>query len=136
MPIKCIDQIAPPRDSAPPKCSMFLSLRDSAAYIPEASDKLAKAPKDATIYEVIIGVHGAKADLHLQKLWDRNITITTRLVDTVTTPMLLKTVGAGKVDPKLLITHRFALERIFDAYETFCNATESHALKVIIENTQ
>jgi len=50
-----------------------------------------------------IGVHGVKADLHLERLWSHNITITTRLVDTVTTPMLLKTVRSGKIDPKRLI---------------------------------
>ena len=80
-----------------------------------------------------IGVHGVKADLHLEKLWDRNIAITTRLVDTVTTPMLLKTVQSRKVDPKRLITHRFKLDKILDAYETFGHAAETHALKVVIE---
>ena len=80
-----------------------------------------------------IGVHGQKVDLHLERLWDRNISITTRLVDTVTIPMLLKTVGSRKIDPKLLITHRFRLDRIVDAYETFGNAAKTKALKVIIE---
>lgn len=80
-----------------------------------------------------IGVHGVKADLHLERLWDRNIAITTRLVDTVTTPMLLKTVQARKVDPGRLITHRFKLDDILDAYETFGRAADTHALKVIIE---
>jgi alcohol dehydrogenase len=80
-----------------------------------------------------IGVHGAKVDLHLEHLWDRNITITTRLVDTVSTPMLLNSVRSNKIDPKLLITHRFKFERILDAYETFANAAKTHALKVIIE---
>jgi alcohol dehydrogenase len=80
-----------------------------------------------------IGVHGVKADLHLEKLWSQNITITTRLVDTVTTPMLLKTVQSGKLDPKLLITHRFPLARILEAYETFGHAAETRALKVLIE---
>src|SRR5271163_2195259 len=60
-----------------------------------------------------IGVHGTKVDLHLEKLWDRNLTITTRLVDTVSTPMLLNSLRAHKIDPKLLITHRFKLDRIF-----------------------
>ena len=60
-----------------------------------------------------IGVHGVKADLHLERLWSHNITITTRLVDTVTTPMLLKTVQSGKIDPKRLITHRFKLDEQF-----------------------
>jgi len=79
-----------------------------------------------------VGVHGAKVDLHLEKLWAHNITITTRLVDTVTTPMLLKTVRANKIDPKRLITHRFALGDILDAYETFSKAASHNALKVLI----
>lgn len=79
-----------------------------------------------------VGVHGVKADLHLERLWSHNIAITTRLVDTVTTPMLLKTVRAGKIDPKDLITHRFHLNHILDAYDTFGRAAETHALKVII----
>lgn len=81
-----------------------------------------------------VGVHGVKADLHLEKMWSQNIAITTRLVDTVSTPMLLKTVRSGKIDPSKLITHRFKLEQILDAYETFENAAKTHALKVIIEN--
>ena len=80
-----------------------------------------------------IGVHGAKVDLHLERLWSQNITITTRLVDTVTTPMLLKTVQSKKIDPTLLITHRFKLDHIMDAYDTFARAATTHALKVIIE---
>ena len=78
-------------------------------------------------------MHGVKVDLHLENLWDRNITITTRLVDTVSTPMLLKVVAAGKIDPKLLITHRFKLDQILDAYETFGHAADTRALKVLIE---
>jgi alcohol dehydrogenase len=80
-----------------------------------------------------VGVHGTSVSLHLERLWDRNITITTRLVDTVSTPMLLKTVQSGKIDPKHLVTHRFKLDDIIGAYETFANAAESKALKVIIE---
>ena len=80
-----------------------------------------------------IGVHGVKADLHLERLWSHNITITTRLVDTVTTPMLLKTVRSGKIDPKRLITHHFKLDKILDAYDTFGRASSTRALKVLIE---
>lgn len=80
-----------------------------------------------------IGVHGKPAPLHLETLWSANITITTRLVDTVSTPMLLRTIGSGKVDPKQLITHHFPFERILDAYSTFGRAAETKALKVIIE---
>jgi alcohol dehydrogenase len=79
-----------------------------------------------------VGVHGQKVDLHLERLWSANITITTRLVDTVTTPMLLKTVEVRKVDPSRLITHRFKLEDILDAYDTLARAAETQALKVII----
>ena len=79
-----------------------------------------------------IGVHGTKVDLHLETLWSQNISITTRLVDTVTTPMLLKTVQAKKIDPRRLITHHFMLDGILDAYETFGHAADTRALKVIV----
>jgi len=80
-----------------------------------------------------VGVHGQKVALHLERLWDRNISITTRLVDTASTPMLLNILRSHKIDPKLLITHRFKLDKILDAYETFGNAAKTKALKVIIE---
>jgi len=79
-----------------------------------------------------IGVHGSKVDLHLERLWSQNIAITTRLVDTVTTPMLLKTVQSKKIDPARLITHRFTLDQVLEAYDTFARAAETRALKVII----
>ena len=81
-----------------------------------------------------IGVHGKPVQLNLDKLWSHNITLTTRLVDTVTTPMLLKTVMSGKLLPKQLITHRFALGDVVKAYSTFGNAMKERALKVIITN--
>jgi alcohol dehydrogenase len=80
-----------------------------------------------------IGVHGKPVELHLERLWSRNIAITTRLVDTVSTPMLLKTVVAGTIDPRQLITHRFPFERMLDAYDTFAHPAATGALKVIIE---
>ncbi len=80
-----------------------------------------------------IGVHGKSVDLHLEKLWSRNITITTRLVDTVTTPMLLKNVASGKLQPKKLITHTFKLDDIMKAYDTFGNAAKERALKVLMK---
>jgi len=81
-----------------------------------------------------IGVHGKSVTLHMETLWSRNITITTRLVDTVSTPMLFKTVQAKKLDPQKLITHRFKLADIVQAYETFGNAATEKALKVILTN--
>ncbi len=81
-----------------------------------------------------IGVHGKPVQLSLERLWSHNITLTTRLVDTETTPMLLKTVGSGRLKPKQLITHHFSLDKIGDAYSTFSNAAKESALKVIIAN--
>ena len=79
-----------------------------------------------------VGVHGKSVDLHLETLWSRNITITTRLVDTVTTPLLLKTVVSGRVDATQLITHHFDLDDILQAYDTFEHAAREKALKVIL----
>ena len=81
-----------------------------------------------------VGVHGVKADLHLERLWSHNMTITTRLVDTVSTPMLLKSVQSKRIDAKQLITHHFKLGDILQAYDTFANAADTKALKVIIES--
>ena len=81
-----------------------------------------------------VGVHGKSVNLHLETLWSKNITITTRLVDTVTTPMLLKTVVSKKLNPAKLITHRFALKDIEQAYDTFENAAKEKTLKVILSN--
>jgi alcohol dehydrogenase len=79
-----------------------------------------------------VGVHGKPVELHLERLWDRNISITTRLVDTVTTPMLLKVVRSGKLQPAQLVTHRFAMTDIMKAYDTFGNAAKEGALKVVL----
>jgi alcohol dehydrogenase len=81
-----------------------------------------------------IGVHGKSVSLHLEALWARNITITTRLVDTVTTPMLFKTVQSKKIQPSQLITHHFRLDQIIEAYAVFGNAAREKALKVILTN--
>lgn len=81
-----------------------------------------------------IGVHGKPVELHMETLWAQNITLTTRLVDTVTTPMLFKNVQSKKLNPTKLITHHFKLDQIIEAYETFGNAAKEQALKVILEN--
>ena len=81
-----------------------------------------------------IGVHGKSVTLHLETLWSRNITITTSLVDTVSTPLLLRTVQSGKIDPNQLITHHFKLDQIMEAYDVFSNAATEKALKVILTN--
>lgn len=67
---------------------------------------------------------------------DRNIAITTRLVDTAAIPMLLKLVASGKLQPAKLVTHRFALADMMKAYDTFGNAAKEHALKVILTSPE
>jgi alcohol dehydrogenase len=80
-----------------------------------------------------VGVHGAQVDLHLERLWSHNVTITTGLVDTSSIPLLLKTVRSGRIDARQLITHHFGLGDIAQAYDTFARAADTKALKVIIE---
>jgi alcohol dehydrogenase len=82
-----------------------------------------------------VGVHGKPVTLHLEQLWDRNIELATRLVDTVTLPMLLKVILSGKLQPRKLITHRFELRDIEKAYATFGNAAKEKALKVVLSNS-
>ena len=80
-----------------------------------------------------VGVHGHSATLHLETLWIKDITITTGLVDTSTTPRLLNLIAEGRLDPTPFATHRFALADTLDAYETFAAAAETNALKVVLE---
>src|SRR6187397_3040882 len=80
-----------------------------------------------------VGVHGHPATLHLEKLWIRDVMITTGLVDTTTTPKLLRLIEAGRLDPTPFATHRFALADADEAYDVFGAAAESHALKVVLE---
>jgi len=79
-----------------------------------------------------VGVHGKSVELHLEELWIQNITISTGLVNTNTTPLLMKTVQSGRIEPKRLVTHRFALDEILEAYEVFGNAAKEKALKVVM----
>lgn len=79
-----------------------------------------------------VGVHGAPVSLRIEELWIKNINISMGLVNTNTTPMLLKTLGTGKVDPAKLVTHRFKLDEMMAAYEVFGNAAKEKAMKVIL----
>lgn len=79
-----------------------------------------------------VGVHGKSVELKLETLWSHNLTITTRLVDTTTIPMLLESVVAGRLQPQKLITHQFELGDLMKAYDTFGNAAREKALKVIV----
>lgn len=82
-----------------------------------------------------IGVHGTSVDLQLQKLWIKNITLTTGLVNTNTTPMLMKTLESGKLKPAEMITHRFPFGEFMRAYEVFSDAAREKALKIIVDNS-
>jgi alcohol dehydrogenase len=79
-----------------------------------------------------IGVHGHPATLHLERLWIRNVTITTGLVDTRSTPTLLRLVSEGRLDPRPFATHRFTHDQIMDAYGVFADAASTNALKVVL----
>jgi alcohol dehydrogenase len=81
-----------------------------------------------------IGVHGRPATLHLETLWIKSITITTGLVDTSSTPTLLKLVEEGRLDPTVLGTHRFKLDEIVDAYDVFADAANTNAMKVVLSS--
>jgi len=79
-----------------------------------------------------VGVHGRAVPLHLETLWSRNITLTTRLVDTTTMPTLLQSVIKGRIEAKRLITHRFRFDAMLDAYGIFERAASTKALKVMV----
>src|SRR6476660_2390897 len=79
-----------------------------------------------------VGVHGRCVTLHLETLWIRDVTITTGLVDTNTTPQLLRLIEGGRLDPTVFATHRFPLADAEEAYDVFAAAAETHALKVVL----
>jgi alcohol dehydrogenase len=82
-----------------------------------------------------IGVHGQAASLHLEKLWIRDVTITTGLVDTFSIPQLMRLISSGRLDPSLFATHRFPLGDTMAAYDTFADAANSGALKVVLQGS-
>jgi alcohol dehydrogenase len=83
-----------------------------------------------------IGVHGKPVTLHLEKLWIRDVTVTTGLVDTYTIPRLMKLVASGRLDPTVFATHRFALGDTMSAYDTFADAASTNALKVVLQGSE
>ena len=83
-----------------------------------------------------IGVHGAPVTLHLEKLWIRDVTVTTGLVDTYTIPRLMKLVSSGRLDPTIFATHHFPLGETMSAYDTFADAASTNALKVVLEGSE
>jgi alcohol dehydrogenase len=79
-----------------------------------------------------IGVHGEAVTLHLEELWIRDVTITTGLVDTYTTPTLLRLLNSQQLDAGRFVTHHFTLDQFDDAYDVFSRAADTGALKVVL----
>ena len=79
-----------------------------------------------------IGVHGEAAALHLEEQWSRDITITTGLVDTSSTPTLMRLITTGQIDARRFITHHFGLDEFDQAYDVFARAADTSALKVVL----
>lgn len=85
-------------------------------------------------YVANIGVHGKPAALHLESLWIKDVTITTGLVDTFTTPMLLRLLSQGRLPTSALVTHHFRLEEMETAYDVFARPGDTGALKVTLSS--
>jgi alcohol dehydrogenase len=83
-----------------------------------------------------IGVHGKPAALHLETLWTRDVTITTGLVDTFSIPQLMRLIVSGRLDPSLFATHHYALDETMTAYDTFADAANTGALKVVLQGSE
>src|SRR4029078_10181212 len=83
-----------------------------------------------------IGVHGKAVTLHLERLWVRDVTLTTGLVDTHTIPRLLNLVASGRIDPTIFTAHRYVLGDTMAAYDTFADAANTNALKVVLEGSE
>ena len=79
-----------------------------------------------------VGVHGKPATLHLESLWIRDITVTMGLVDAYSTPTLMQLVTARKIDAARFVTHHFKLNEMTEAYDTFQNAADTGAVKVVM----
>lgn len=137
------------RDAVPPRAAVSRHFRrvdpDQAHPLAIAAERVAieavGVPATFDICQKIVsaggnianvGVHGTPVQLHLEELWIKNINISMGLVSTNTTPMLLKTLNTGKVNPGKLVTHRFKLDEILEAYEVFGNAAREKAMKVIL----
>ena len=70
--------------------------------------------------------------LHLESLWIRDVTITTGLVDTYSTPTLLRLVQGRQIDAARFATHHFGLAQMTEAYDTFQRAADTGAIKVVM----
>ena len=108
-----------------------VDLAVEAVGIPETFELCAEIIKGGG-HVANVGVHGAPAMLHLEKLWIKDVTITTGLVDTTTTPMLMSLIAQGKLSTEVFATHHFSLDEMMAAYDAFGNAAETGAFKVVL----
>ena len=101
-----------------------------AVGVPDAFETAVKIVRPGG-HVAAIGVHSAPALLHLEGIWNRNLTITAGLVDTSSVPALTRLLSRGRLDPTALITHRYSMDRFDDAYETV-SGRDSGAIKVVV----
>jgi alcohol dehydrogenase len=80
-----------------------------------------------------MGVHGLPVTFHLERLWGANVTVTSRLVDALSTPSLLTMVRTGRLDPRALVSHHFPFAEVLKAYDTFGHAAQNQAVKVVLQ---
>ena len=104
--------------------------REAAADLARAEADRAKAQEEAALAG-LLALRAKGKDL-----WTRDVTITTGLVDTHTIPQLMKLVASGRLDPTVFATHHFALEDTMSAYDTFADAANTAALKVVLEGSE
>ena len=123
-------RIPPPSSPSSPMASEPTSPSKPSASPPRSSWPLPSCVPAG--YVANIGVHGEPATLHLEDLWIKDVTITTGLVDTYSTPTLLKLVATRQVDATPFVTHHFALDDFLAAYDVFGRAAETGALKVVL----
>jgi len=100
------------------------------------AEQAAHRVRGVTAVAANVGVHGKPVTLHLEQLWIRSIAITTGLVDTYSTPTLLRLVASRQLDPGRFITHHFTFEQSMEAYDVFARAGDTGALKVVISRNR
>ncbi|MET1012816.1 MAG: zinc-dependent alcohol dehydrogenase family protein [Actinomycetota bacterium] len=105
-----------------------------AVGVPESFELCAKLVRPGGVV-ANVGVHGRPATLHLEDLWIKGVTITTGLVDTSSTPTLLRLIRSGRLDVGRFVTHRYPFDGFLEAYDTFSRAGDTGALKVVLSRT-
>jgi alcohol dehydrogenase len=82
-----------------------------------------------------VGVLGKPVTLHLESRWIKDVTITTGLVDTYSTPQLLRMLAGGQLDTSRFVTPRFGIDEMLEAYDVFADPADSGSLNVALFRT-